>query len=88
MQAHLPIIVNFWNSILLYKSEYKGSPFDKHVPLDLEKKHFDRWLLLLNTTTNEMFKGEKASLLLQRAHSIGAIFLHKINYLKGKVSSI
>ncbi len=81
IQSHIPIIVNFWNSIIFSKGKYSGSPFDKHLPLNLEKKHFDRWLYLFETTVYELFHGDTANLMVKRAYSIGAIFLSKIEYL-------
>ncbi|MCB0502390.1 MAG: group III truncated hemoglobin [Bacteroidetes bacterium] len=81
MEEHLPKIVEFWSTIIFFDGNYKGSPFDKHVPLHLEKQDFERWLMLFEATINELFEGEKADEVLQRAQSIARIFLFKIESL-------
>ena len=82
MEEHIPRIAEFWSTIIFYKGDYKGSPFDKHVPLHLKKQDFDRWLLLFEETISEMFEGKMADEILQRAKSIGRIFLFKIESLE------
>ena len=80
-ELHLPKMVNFWSTVIFSEGTYAGSPFDKHIPLSLEKKHFDRWLELFNTTVDEHFGGETATLVKTRANIIGLTFQHKLQSL-------
>src|SRR6187431_1169039 len=58
--SHLPIMYNFWSSMLLGEQSYQGNPFQKNMSLPLEGQHFDRWLELFFETVDETFIGEKA----------------------------
>lgn len=71
---HLPIMYNFWSSMLLGDRSYLGNPFQKHLPLPIRPAHFDRWLKLFRETVNENFAGEKAEEVQLRAESIAGIF--------------
>ena len=57
---HLPTMYNFWSSMLLGDKSYIGNPLQKHLPLEIDGEHFERWLELFKATINEHFKGEKA----------------------------
>ncbi|HEY0652578.1 MAG TPA: group III truncated hemoglobin [Chryseosolibacter sp.] len=76
---HTPIIINFWTMVLLGDQSYSGNPLVKHMHMNLEKQHFERWLLLFTTTVDQLFEGEKANEAKQRAHSIAGIFQYKLN---------
>jgi len=75
---HLPIMYNFWSSMLLGDQSYEGNPFQKHVPLPLQAQHFDQWLKLFEATVNENFEGERALEVKDRARSIARVFQHKL----------
>jgi hemoglobin len=75
---HTPIIVDFWCSLLLGDQTYKNNPFQKHINLPIERRHFHRWLELFSQTLEEHFSGEKANEAKDRAHSIAGIFQHKL----------
>lgn len=80
-EEHLPVMYSFWGSILLGDFTYKGNPFLKHIPLPIDKTHFDRWLALFMETIEEHFTGEKAEEAKQRANSIAGIFQFKLSTL-------
>ena len=77
-EEHLPVMYSFWGSMLLGDFTYKGNPFLKHIPLPIEKAHFDRWLALFMETIEEHFTGEKAEEAKSRARSIAGIFQFKL----------
>jgi len=79
---HLPVMYNFWSSMLLGDRSYEGNPFQKHVNLPIQSKHFDRWLELFTSTIDENFQGDKANETKDRAKSIAHVFQHKMNLLK------
>jgi hemoglobin len=62
---HLPIMYQFWTTILLHVQGYKGNAIQKHIDLDkkipLQKEHFDRWLKLWEATVNELYEGAVAN---------------------------
>jgi hemoglobin len=76
---HLPIMYSFWSSMLLGEQSYQGNPFQKHMSLPLEGKHFDRWLELFFLTVDETFIGDKAIEVKDRAQSIARVWQYKLN---------
>ncbi|NOS93685.1 MAG: group III truncated hemoglobin [Cyclobacteriaceae bacterium] len=74
---HLPVMYNFWSSMLLGDQSYQGSPFQKHMPLAIDARHFQQWLALFTQTVDEHFTGEKADEVKSRARSIAALWQHK-----------
>lgn len=75
--THLPVMYNFWSSMLLGDQSYQGSPFQKHMPLAIDARHFQQWLALFTQTVDEHFTGEKADEVKSRARSIAALWQHK-----------
>lgn len=80
--VHLPIMYNFWATVLFGQGSYSGSPFPKHLPLPVEDKHFERWVKLFNLTIDENFTGAMADSVKLRAQSIAFTFSSKIKMLK------
>lgn len=82
LEAHLPVICDFWESILLGNMIYRGNPMLKHLELaertTLKQVHFDVWLGYWEQTVRSLHSGEKADLAVQRAHGIGRLMLYKI----------
>jgi hemoglobin len=78
---HLPIMYNFWSSMLLGDQSYRGNPFQKHLPLPIQPRHFERWLQLFRQTVDEHFAGDKASEVKSRAESIAGIFQSRMGLL-------
>lgn len=79
IKAHLPKIVDFWAFILIDKPGYKGNVFDRHSHLNLQPAHFERWVEFWVSTVNEMFKGPKAELAVQRAMLLSYTFQSKMH---------
>ena len=79
---HIPIMNDFWGSILLATGEYHRNPMIKHLDLDkrvlLVDEHFDRWLELWKETINENFDGPRARFALERATQIARVMQAKI----------
>jgi hemoglobin len=51
---HLEQMVEFWSSVALMTGRYHGAPMPKHLPLPVEREHFDRWLDLFRQTAHEL----------------------------------
>ncbi|TXF88892.1 group III truncated hemoglobin [Neolewinella aurantiaca] len=83
LEAHLPVIGDFWESVLLGNMVYRGNPMRKHLELAektaLTQVQFGAWLAMWEETVKELFAGEKAELAVQRAQNIGRLMLHKID---------
>ena len=78
LEAHVPRITNFWDTILLGARSYGGGAFRPHVELNfkvrLTRGHFDRWLYLWSMTVDELFEGERAELAKAHANRVAAAF--------------
>ncbi len=79
---HLPIMYNFWSSMLLGDQTYRGNPLQKHLPLPIEPQHFNRWLKLFRETVEENFSGAHAEEIVMRAESIAGIFQMRMGLIK------
>lgn len=64
LEAHVPQITSFWETVLLDGHSYSGSAFrphaDLHAKVGLRMGHFDRWLQLWFGTVDELFAGPVA----------------------------
>ncbi len=76
--AHLPTMYDFWSSVLLGTSRYKGRPMAKHFPLPISAEHFQRWLMLFRASVDAHFAGPQAEEAKTRAQHIGAMFEHRM----------
>lgn len=85
MKHHIPIIVDFWNSILFNADSYHNNAMKPHMALHgkspLKKEHFDTWLMHFRATVDEMFEGEKAFQAKERATSVATLMQIKIKQL-------
>lgn len=75
---HLPVMYDFWSSLLLGEQTYRGNPFQPHAVLKLEERHFNQWVTLFVATVEENFDGEKAREAIQRAQAIAGVWQHKM----------
>ena len=78
IEAHIPVIVEFWKGIVVGGSNYRGSPPQAHAHLELEKQHFEVWIPLFHRTVDDLFAGENAETLKSRAVAIGGILQHSL----------
>jgi hemoglobin len=80
-QKHLPVMYNFWSSMMLGEQSYRGNPFEKHLNLPIGQEHFSKWLELFTETVDQHFEGNKAEEIKMRAQSIAQVFQHKMNLI-------
>lgn len=87
LEKHLPVIADFWETVLFGVAKYRNNAIAVHHPLHamhaFEDKHFDRWIELFIETIAENFEGEKAELGKQRARSIATVM--KIRIIHGGI---
>ena len=64
LEAHVPRLTAFWETVLLGAKTYTGGAFHPHATVhqkaELKAGHFDRWLTLWYQTLNEHFAGPRA----------------------------
>jgi hemoglobin len=72
VEAHVPEIASFWETILLGAQSYRGGAFRPHAELHMKVRlragHFERWLVLWRETVDELFEGPRAEL--AKAHAL------------------
>ncbi len=82
---HLPKMYDFWNMALFDKPGYVGHPLKPHLELNqhfkINNEHFKTWLILFNSSVDELFTGPMAEEAKQRAKSIGETWAYKFEYL-------
>ena len=82
IKTHIPVIADFWESVLLNKNVYHNNAMKIHMDLNdktpLSKEHFTVWLTHFTETTDELFEGAKALLAKQRAKSVATLMEIKI----------
>ena len=69
---HLEKMVEFWSSVALMTGRYHGAPMPKHLPLPVEREHFDRWLDLFRQTAQEVCPPVGAAWVIERAERIAS----------------
>lgn len=88
LSEHLPILYDFWESVLFQVGKYKRNAMEFHLDLHqmhrLEEKHFKRWLALFNETVDAFFEGDTANQAKTRALSIATVIKMKIDQLDRK----
>lgn len=64
LHSHLPVMCDFWETVLFRAGLYRGSALDAHRPVhyrtSLSGSHFIRWLTTWNNTVDEMYSGPVA----------------------------
>lgn len=81
---HLPVIGDFWESVLLNNNVYHNNPMQVHQHINqlspFANKHFEQWVKLFCCTVDELFEGDVAELAKQRATSIATVMRIKFVY--------
>ncbi len=69
-EPHLRRMGAFWSSVVLLSGRYHGQPMEKHLPLPVDSRHFDRWLALFEETAHDVCPPAAAAHFLERARRI------------------
>lgn len=92
LEHHLPIIGDFWESLLFGTPAYSKhgrNPLlvhrELHEKSSLTAEHFQRWLEIFIATVDQMFDGERAEYLKQRAAAIAVRMQDFLDLEKGPV---
>jgi hemoglobin len=85
LEAHVPRITSFWETILLGARSYGGGAFRPHAAVHmrvpLRRAHFERWLALWFDTVDELFAGERAELAKAHAQRVATAFHGRLQTL-------
>ena len=89
---HLPKMYDFWESILFGKATYKGNPMLTHFDINkqtaLKSEEFETWKKLFFNTVDELFLGENAETIKQKAQSIADLMHIKLNSPESKIKIV
>lgn len=84
LKTHIPVIANFWESIVFNKPNYRKNVMEVHQHIHhlskIQKEHLDRWVKIFTETLDENFAGAKTELMKQRARSIATLMDIKLNH--------
>jgi hemoglobin len=69
-EPHLQQMCAFWSSVALMTGRYHGQPMQKHLPLPVDARHFDRWLALFEATAHDLCPPKAAEHFIERAYRI------------------
>lgn len=86
-QPHLDKMYSFWQSILLSEPTYNGRPFAPHARLPVERKHFDRWIVLFHQTVDDYFEGNNANFAKKQSVVMAEMFMKKISIFRNDPSA-
>lgn len=82
LEEHLPVLVDFWDSVLFQSDTYRKNAMQPHLDLHqrspLQPHHFETWLRYFNESVDELFSGEKAFQIKERARSIATVMQIKV----------
>lgn len=71
MVAHMPVIVDFWSTMLFHTGRYSGNAFRPHLSMPgLTPAHFAQWLATMEATVDAHAVGPAAEHMKALAHRI------------------
>jgi hemoglobin len=85
---HLAKMYRFWQTLLLGKHTYYGSPLMPHLDMPVEKMHFQQWVMIFHQTVDELFTGEIAEEAKWRGNRMAEMFNYKIDFFRTNSGAI
>lgn len=86
LEKHMPVMYDFWCSILLREQSYRGNVMLKHIALNrqvaLTEAHFDQWVMIWNSTIQSLFEGPVVEEAMRRVDAMKQLMLFKVNQSK------
>ena len=84
LKAHLPVITDFWESILFQSKGYRKNVMEVHQHIHhlsvIRREHLDHWVAVFTQTIDQHFVGGTANLMKQRATSVATLMDIKLNH--------
>jgi truncated hemoglobin YjbI len=91
LEHHLPILTDFWETVLLGAGRYRRDVLGLHAALDrrapLRAQHFERWLELWMSTVDELFAGPVADRAKAEARRAGGTIQRRLDGGSGSALS-
>lgn len=88
LEAHIPIMCDFWELQLFQKPGYRGGMmmvhFDLHMKANLEHHHFMRWLDYWYETLDALFEGPRATWAKTVASRVARNMSQRIDEVSGR----
>lgn len=85
LDHHFPVLVDFWDTVLFQSGTYQKNAMQPHIALHqksrLLKHHFETWLRYFKESVDELFDGQNAFVIKERATSIATVMQIKIKQL-------
>ena len=79
-ETHIELLTNFWASIAMGDTTYRGNPFAPHTRLQgLKRETFDQWLILFFGVVDSIYTPEVASQFKERSTIIAGNFMRNLN---------
>jgi len=78
-KTHIELLTNFWASITLGDSTYRGDPFAPHTRLEgLRAETFQQWLKIFFETLDTVYEENIANIFKQRSNVIAGNFMRNL----------
>ncbi len=78
-RSHLKLLIDFWASIALGDTSYRGNPFAPHMYLgELKRETFAQWLTLFYATLDEVYAPQIAEQFKERSSIIAGNFMRNL----------
>jgi hemoglobin len=91
LEAHVPQLASFWETILLGARSYAGGAFAPHAALHMQTPlragHFERWLWLWCGTVDELFAGERATHAKSHAERVAHAFHSRLDAMSAALEA-
>lgn len=88
LEAHIPIMCDFWELQLFQKPGYRGGMmmvhFELHMKTELEHHHFMRWLDYWYETLDALFDGPRATWAKTVASRVGRNMNQRLDEFSGR----
>ena len=82
LEAHVPKVASFWETVLLGGRSYGGGAFAPHAAVHararLRKAHFDRWLVLWSESVDDGYTGPTAEQAKAHAQRVARAFHNRL----------
>lgn len=83
LDAHLPVMCQFWETVLFRTGTYRGNAYiphaDLHAKVELTAPMFERWLKIWGETVDERFAGPRADRARDQAARIAKSIHHRLS---------
>jgi hemoglobin len=83
LAVHLPVMADFWNTVLFRAGTYRRNVLRVHLMLHervpLTSAHFTRWSELWSHTVDDLFVGLKAEMAKSQAERIAGSMLRRLH---------